>query len=422
MAPAKVVKQRLRVWIMPVHLGPRTGIVFKQLIQPYLDNKPHLSVELRLIPWGEAFSVINHAFKTGDPPDLFQLGTTWIGAMGNLGYLAEIPSGLEKRPTLAPWVDEIVTMDCHRYAIPWATECSYLMARKDILDEVGVSPQDLKNWQGFLDTCKKVAVKTDPNLSDPRRPLPLALTLRPDYNTLHSVTSILWSGGWKHPDLSLHPLRLLSDPSAEAGWQYLSQLIQTNNAVDYAQLVEPHLIETNFYQNGRFAFYLGYGWHMIRQCLNASDKNPWPIEMLAIPRGPAGKSGRGGGAVLAVSSRTAMPHEAFELAQFLISDDFTKDWVQYSGMTPAHEGEFWQQYADRPQLSFIREETQRAVSYPTHPLWYSIEQSLFKSISDILWRYVQGQPYDTETRRIAKTADDYVNAMINMAWDLHQNH
>lgn len=409
---------RLRVWIMPTYIGPQTNRIFLKYVDPFLRLHPGLSLEMRLVPWGNAYSELTQAFKSGDPPDLFQTGTTWVGALANLGFIAPAPTGIDDRPALAPWINEMALVQGDKFALPWLTECTCLQVRSDILDSIGFSTDDIADWNGFLQACLRISLHSKgARIPDSSRPLPFALTCRPDNNMLHNITPWLWAGGWQIPDFNNHPIRVLSDPSAQPAWEFLSQLWRETPLGNNMGILEPHLIENNFYQEGRFAFFNSYWWRILQRATGrlADSEFPWPFQVIPFPKGPAGAFPRGGGSVLAVSRKSKYPKLAWELAHFLINDSFIDEWVKISGFAPAHEGSFWSKYAGSPDVAFILNQIKTARTYPSHPLWKVVEKFLFTGLNDVLWRFLQGNPYDEIAQHILTSTDEQINSVLELA-------
>jgi ABC-type glycerol-3-phosphate transport system substrate-binding protein len=285
---------------------------------------------------------------------------------------------------------------------------------------MGIQLDELKSWDGFLNASHRIGKFAQEGKEvSPSRPLPIAITCRPDHNMLHNVSPWLWAGGWQIPDLDAPPVNLLSSQTAQPALEYLNRLLQTNPFGKNLNTIEPYLIEDFFINEGRFAFYIGYCWNIVRRVTGGSPvaQDRWPIQSIPFPSGPAGSFTRGGGSVLAVSNQSQNTELAWELAQYLISDPFIEKWVQSSGSVPAHEGDFWQKYADNPDIAFLKDQIRSARTYPNHPLWRSIETILYQGLGHLLWRFIQGKSLDEEAQKMLLSTDKKINAILELAWD-----
>ena len=80
--------QTLRFW----GLG-REGEVVKELVPEFERKNPDIRVVVQQIPWTAAHEKLVTGFVGGSPPDLAQLGNTWIPEFAAIGALEP----LEKR-------------------------------------------------------------------------------------------------------------------------------------------------------------------------------------------------------------------------------------------------------------------------------------------------------------------------------------
>jgi ABC-type glycerol-3-phosphate transport system substrate-binding protein len=414
-----MAKDTLKVWIMPTQVGSRTGKLFIRAVAAFRKTHPAVNLELRVLPWSNAWAELMRAYKRGDPPDLVQVGSTWMGTLTHLGHLAPVPSGMESRATVAPWIDECVRVNGRRMALPWVVECSGLIARADILDGA-VRESDLSTWEGFLSFCRVLGENANKQEIDPRRPLPVGITCRPEPVTLHNLAPWLLTGGWKLGELlaSESPL-VLSHPSARAGLEYLGELLRVNRTDEDSGAIQPYRLAMDFYQEGRFAFLIGNPWMIVRNLIDptASVESRWPVTYLPIPAGPAGSATRGGGSVLAVSAKSPHQELAWKLAHHMCGSTFMDVWCQSSGDVPAHLGGFWSRHGDHPELQKIRHALEAARNYPPHPMWATLERVLARGLSDILWSLLAGDSLDENGMAIAATVDEELQSILLTGWD-----
>ncbi|MBK8801408.1 MAG: extracellular solute-binding protein [Fibrobacteres bacterium] len=415
----QMTKDSLKVWIMPTQVGSRTGKLFSRAVASFRKSHPAVSLELRVLPWSNAWAELMRAFKRGDPPDVVQVGSSWMGTLAHLGHLSQVPDGMETRQVVAPWIDECVTLGNRRLGIPWVVECSGLIARADILDgQVGES--DIDQWDGFLGFCRKLGENANKQEIDPRRPLPLGITCRPEPVTLHNLAPWLMTGGWNLGALlASNSSRLLSHPSSRPGLECLGELLRVNRTDEDSGAIQPYRLSMDFYQEGRFAFLIGNPWMIVRNLVDptASVESRWPVTFLPIPAGPAGPATRGGGSVLAVPTRSKKPELAWKLVRHMCSTSFMDIWCQNSGDLPAHVAGFWNRHGDNPELARMRKALEAATNYPAHPMWTTIERVLASGLSDILWSLLAGESLDDHGMALAATVDEEIQSILRIGWD-----
>lgn len=412
-------KDTLRVWIMPTQVGSRTGKLFARSVASFRKAHASVALELRVIPWSNAWGELMRAFKKGEPPDVMQVGSTWMGTLAHLGHLAKVPAGLDTKAVVAEWVNECATVNEARLGIPWVVECSGLIARRDIID-THLREGDLGTWKGFLSFCRDLGDQANKQEIDPRRPLPVGITCRPEPVTLHNLAPWLISGGWKLSDLlAKEGSQILSHKSSRQGLEYLGELLRVNRTDEDSGTIQPYRLSMDFYQEGRFAFLVGNPWMIVRNQIDptAAVESRWPVTFLPIPAGPAGTVTRGGGSILTVSSRTQNPELAWKLVKHMTSSTFMDVWTQSSGDVPAHLGGFWTRHGDHPEIQRIRQSLEVAKNYPSHPMWATVEQVLARGLSDILWSLLANEPFEENGLGIASSVDEELQSILQLGWD-----
>lgn len=414
---------RLRLWIMPTQLGSLTSHVATKALRGFSRRNPKVDVEIRVLPWSIAWREILKALKRGEPPDVLQVGTTWMGTLSHLGFLGDVPEWVEERPCLAPWLDEAVQFDGIRRGVPWVAECSGLIAREDILSLAKATPSDLSTWNGFLGVCHRLAEDARRDVIDPFHPLPVGITCRPEPVTLHNLASWLWSGGWELGSLLDGHSAILAHESTKPGFKVLKELLKVNRTAQDMGAIQPYRLSQDFYEEGRFAFLIGHTWRIVKGLLDpkTAAELRWPITYLPIPAGPAGSIQRGGGSVLVVPQHSLQSDRAWLLVRHMISDEFMAEWTMASGDLPAHESAFWEDPERARLLAPLREGIQRARIYPAHPMWATIESILGRGLSTILWGILSGEHIEERTKPMARKIDAELNALLRLGWDLDVN-
>lgn len=412
--------RHLRLWIMPTQLGSLTSHVASKALRGFSRRNPQVELEIRVVPWSIAWREILTALKRGEPPDVLQVGTTWMGTLTHLGFLDEVPDWVEERPCLAPWLDEAVQCKGARHGVPWVAECSGLIARVDMLASCHAQPEELASWDGFLALCHRIAEGARRDVIDPLRPLPVGITCRPEPVTLHNLASWLWAGGWDLGQLLNGSSPILAHESARPGFEILSSLLKVNRTDNDMGAIQPYRISQDFYEEGRFVFLIGHSWRIVKGLLDpkTAKGQRWPITYLPIPAGPAGSVQRGGGSALVVPRRSQNSDAAWTLVRHMISDEFMAEWTQASGDLPAHECAFWDDEERRKALAPLLAGIRSARIYPAHPMWVTIESILGKGLSDILWSILAGESIDARTQELARSVDSELHALLKMGWDL----
>jgi multiple sugar transport system substrate-binding protein len=366
-------------------------------------------VTFRQVSWYSAWPDLIGALASDSPPDVIQLGTSWVATLAHLGHLAPVPAGVVDRPPIAPWLADVVRYAGTSFAAPWLMDCSCLVARTDVLDRLGLTVADLADWSGFLSACERVGAELDDLM-------PIGLTCRREQATLHLLVPWLWAGGWQVPDLDAARVQALTSPAAGPGLDYLARLVRAGRNPEAAAAVHPSLVEDSFYQDGQFAFMLGRWWGAIQRMTDSGTPSKVPFVPLPLPVGPAGSVAFGGGSVLAVPSGCADPEAAWEVVHALLEADLLQAWAGVSGMPPALDGGFWQVYADHPEVILQRRSAECARAYPSHPLWRSTEALLSRGLGELMWGVAMRRP-PADALALSQRVDDELNQLLAVAWD-----
>ena len=392
--------------------------VFAKQIE--LFKKTHgIDVELRLIPWGRAWAFLTKAIKERDLPDVFQLGSTWLATLAYLNILSEVPKGIWSRPAITPWVEATALYAGFQWAIPWTVECNLLVARSDLLDAVGLSPEDLADWLRFLDACRLLDRQANSGFRALQGVSPVAVHCRPDTTTLHWATPWLWSGGWNIDRNDLTNLHVLADESTLPGFEFISNLCRISPSLKEMANASTGRVVHDFFVEGRYAFYTGHSVHALRRFSQGSESvpaNSLPLTILPLPRGPAGSITRGGTSLLGVARTSHQPQSAWELVRFLTSDPNLTRWADASGEMPALECGYWGESYRGGMRRQLLEILSTAKTYPSHRLWRTIESLLICGISELCWDFLEGKPFEASSQRIARAVDSRIQALVDLGW------
>lgn len=405
----------IRMWFIASDWQNRSGMIEKQ-VRSFEQLHPSVTVELRRIPWPRGWTSIAQAIKEGDLPDVFQMGTTWVSTLAHLGLLTPVPKGLATKPAIVPWVDKIATHSGKQLVVPWTVECSLCAVRIKSLEQAGLSLDDLSDWDGFLESCYRLA---EADKRNGRIAAPLIVPCRPEYGTLHWTTHWLFSGGFNFPDLAETPLSILTQKAAAPGLNHIASVYHSSPHLIELVNASPEQLEDRFLREGRFAMYLGPSDTIFPMIADEENHNsPFgPLHVLPIPKGPAGSITRGGGTMLGVSCTSRHPEIAWELIRFLTTDPLISQMAQASLTLPATDCEFWQERAHFPLRQLTHDILQTSLTYPQHPLWRSVESALMHGLSAIYWFFLQGKPFGDESMKVAEEVDRRINALLQLGWD-----
>lgn len=411
----------LRIWISSSVYGDKAPFYIEGFNKLGLELK--LDIELKTIPWSRSADTLVSAFKNGNPPDIFELGSTFIQTLAHLDYLAPVPWDIRIKPSLAGWADRNCTYKGRKVAVPWMGDMIIMAARQDILDRYGVKREDISDWDGFYRVCELLADNGRRKKDGSNRFLPLAFRIRPENDTFRCYVSWLLSSGWHFPSLTPLPERIFNDDAVIGTFEYISKLMQVSGITTKDVRIHPHHLFEQFATQGRYVFFIG-NWggalsNMIRH--PKTDANPGTaFSILPIPALTPSASPWSGGTGLGVSSATKYSDAAWKVVEYMYSDSFIDQWTLKSGDIPAFQSSFWERHSSDGQLGIIYDQIRKSASYPLHPMWIRLEKYLSEEFANFLWRMMNGRMSDSETsiRSVMQNTDNSVIDLLKMAWEM----
>jgi multiple sugar transport system substrate-binding protein len=178
----------------------------------------NIHVNLKLISWTIARSeLVNYAlFK--EPPDVSEVGSTWVGGFWAMNALRQF-SADENRKMGAPsaflkvaW-DSCVTYRGRVYGIPWSVDLRNILYRKDHFQKAGID-----ETTAFRDVPSMQAAWQ--KLLDRRYRIPWAIPSQGTLTVLHYVASWVWENGGRFFSEDGSELRFNEAKSKEGIYRY----------------------------------------------------------------------------------------------------------------------------------------------------------------------------------------------------------
>ncbi|MGC8764281.1 MAG: extracellular solute-binding protein [Brevinematia bacterium] len=408
-------KSRLKIWLISdtVLWKIQTYVVdyFENLI-----SKQSITIEWRFIPWTNIWIELVDAFKSKNPPDIFEVGSTWVATLAELGFLLPLNDFPFRDDFLSEWIYRNSCVKGEKFAVPWYVDLSMLTARKDILDKLKMKSDDLISFEGFINASERIAksVLNEGTISDI---LPLGFSFRPEPSLLHNMIPFLWANGWDFPDFSKPPFKIFTDEKAIKTFDFIAKLWKRSLMPKTVAFTNYFIIQDEFFREGRFAFFISH-WSpdFIRILGNELDdyKMNYPFTLIQFPAGEGGVFQWGGGSFLCVSAFTREREACYDFLRHFISDNFLKEKIKNEGRFSPYESVF--KGTENEILLNVRNLIKKSKSYPVHPLWFSIERFLYQGLSEILWSLADEGEFGEESLNIAKKWDSNLNELFVTKW------
>ena len=410
----------LRIWLSSTVYGDTAPFYMEGFKK--LGEELKLDIELKTIPWNRSADTLISAFKNGNPPDIIEVGSTFIQTLAHLGYLGYVPGDMDIKPPLADWVDGNCTYKGRKVAVPWFADTIIMAARQDILDRYGISRESISDGEGFYRVCEMLA-DNGRKKDDNDQFLPLVFPIRPENGTFRCYVSWLLSSGWHFPSLTPIPEYIFEDDDVIRTFEYISKLMQVSGiTIKDARLHPQHLFE-QFATQGRYVFFIGNWGGALSDIIRHPKPNANPdtaFSIIPIPSLSPSGSSWGGGTDLAVSSTTKHSEEAWKVVEYMLSDSFMDLWTSNSGDIPAFESSFWERKSNDRQLSIMYDQIKKSESYPLHPLWIRLEKYMSEEFANFLWRVMNGKMSNSETsiRSVMQHTDNGLADFLKMTWEM----
>lgn len=326
---------KLNLWVMP-NAGFETARVLQKELALFHRENPGYEVKLMVQSWHHAWDRLIAVAKRRDyrdPPDVVQIGGTWnttLAALGALVDLTEFLGDIDRSDIVRPvWNYCYEPTRTHAYSLPWFLDARVLYYRRDVLDALAASPEDLSTWKGFREICERLH-----NSKLGKKFYPLPLPGQKEGILIHDLAPWIWGAGGN----------FLSSDRRSAQFHEAAAL----KGIDFFyRMMVDHLIplsgrdrfSTGDFFSGQFAFQISGVWP-INTYLNPRYSYYEPdvarhYGITAFPSGAAGQVTFLGGSNLAISRTSQHPHAAWKLIQFLASTASQTRHCRQIGMLPS---------------------------------------------------------------------------------------
>jgi multiple sugar transport system substrate-binding protein len=330
----------IHMWIMPNGSDPQ-GMIDVELAA-FMAANPDIIVTAEVVGWGDAYGKIQTAAQGGEGPCVTQLGTTWVptfAAMGGLRpYTAdEIAAiGGEAAFVAASWQSGFTGGEVA--AMPWFADVRALGYRTDLLEAVGVTPEEaFATMDSFKETLVKIR---DAGLVDEASAMPIAAFVHPgknDWNVWQNASMFIWPFGGDLLSADGTKAAFNSTEAVDALAFYTSLYAEGLTPADTLELNSASA-EGRFH-DGLAATYFTGPWDIVNS--RATGDGAWNPVVSAnygvteIPAGAAGQFTFVGGSNLGIFKSCANPEAAARLVQYLVSDESQIRYATAVSMLPA---------------------------------------------------------------------------------------
>jgi multiple sugar transport system substrate-binding protein len=344
-------------------------------IQPLIDDfesqHPGVRVEMQQLTWASGFEKIVAAAAAGNPPDLCELGSTWVPRFASEGAIAEVSSLIEAdREKLRMW--EVASFAGGTYGWPWVLGTRVLFYNRALLVRAGLDPDDPPStWSEMLKAARLIHDRENGLYG-------FGLNAGERYVSYKKFMAFAWGNGGG----------ILSDDLSRSVFDSLENLEALDfyvRLLPYALLERQDMLDQAF-KEGRLGMVVSGGWNLKRIPEEAPSLD-YGVALIPRPDRRAGIHGSfAGGEVLVIFERSKQKELAAELARFLIRPrNVVALCREVRSVQPSFIGaEEDPYYASHPlDLVFVKQ-LETAVSPPGVPEWMEMEEVIDAAVESAI--------------------------------------
>ncbi len=352
----------------------REGEVVRELVPDFERSHPGIRVVVQQIPWTAAHEKLLTGFVGGSPPDLAQLGNTWIPEFAAIGALEPLAGrvGASAGVSEKAYFEGIWKTNQYEgalYGIPWYVDTRVLFYRPDILAAAGYAEAP-RTWSAWRDAMRKIHAGAAGRYA----------ILLPT-NEWEQLTIFGLQKG--SPLLADDATRgAFAGPAFREAAEWYVGLFREGLApvVSYTQLGNPYQEFTRSY----FSMWITGPWNLgeFRRRLKPEEQKLWMTAPLPAPDEVAwpGPS-LAGGSSLAIFRASKQKDAAWAFVEYLSKPEVQSRFYALSGDLPARR-EAWEDpvLAGDAKAQAFRVQLSRVEPLPRVPEWEQIAQKVAEDL------------------------------------------
>lgn len=334
MAVPAAAEEQVTLTFAETMTSPERTLVLEETIAAFEEEHPNITVELVSPPYESAETKVASMLAAGQEVDVVEVRDNTVGAWITNDFLYKLDDMVAEWDGKEELVEAALlagsSIGDATYFIPQFLYVKALMARTDILEELGITEMP-KTTDEFLAVCKEITDKEKGQY---------AFALRGTGSPC-KTTDVMWVT--EVPDISTENLYLTED-----GQFYMDTEGGRKALKDYYELFTQCCPEdaVNWGYNEQInGFISGTTPFLIQDpdAVGSVSGSLEPDQYTAIPM-PIGASGKRyldyGYAGLAVAANSQHPEEAFEFIKYMISAEVNASICEFYGALPVSKGAY----------------------------------------------------------------------------------
>lgn len=345
-------------------------------IQPVLDRfeaeNPGIDVQVEQLTWQSGREKIVAAIAAGRPPDLCELGSTFLPGLVADSTLVDLTdSTRDLRPALVGW--EVASYKGRTYAIPWMLGTRALFRNDDLLRRAGLDPaKPVETWADLLAGSRAVAER----VPDARG---YGMNAGEREILFKKFMPFAWGNGGDILDSTMTKCVIASPQNIEALRFYLS--LKPYSLLDRQEMHE------EAFMSGRLGIVISGPW-LVRRLSEQAPGLSYTVTLMPRPSRSEGTHASFAGAeVLGIFRGSRNRDGALRLARFLVRPENTMPvFIATGNAFPAATASAADSYfAVNPKDRVFLEQLRTAVGPPLHPRWVEIEEIVNGELEEAIY-------------------------------------
>lgn len=352
----------------------------QELVQKFENANPGITVKLQSNPYGGLEGKTLIALKSGRPPDLMEVQTSWVPSYIATGALEPIGDTIAKTTPLDQFVPAAInsaSVDGKLYALPFQAEALAMIYRKDLYRAAGLDPD--KPPQTWGDMIKDAQALTKMQGAKAQYGYGIAGGgSEGQGNTLYRSLPYLWmnGGGILAED---GKTVIVNSPESVAAVKFYTDMFTKLKVSPPSTLENGGLELRRLFMSGAIASYQGTPTEIERFQQDAPNLD-YGVAIMPHPEGKQTSALLGGWAFI-VPAKRANKDDTLKLVQFLAT---AENVGFYTRTFPAVNAALdLPRFAD-PRLNGFKEMLKYGRSQPAVPGWLEISNIYYRHIQEIL--------------------------------------
>ncbi len=344
------------------------------VLEQFRKENPDIQLEVVQLSWGNGKDKITTAFAAGNPPDVIELGNTWMPQFSSEGVLMNITSEIKKYPNITGWYQ--TEYKNQYYGFPWLLGTRVLYYNVDLFIKAGLDPVNPpKTWEEALAAAKKISA-LGKNIYG------FGLCSGELYSPAQQwFLPAVWGNGGNvlNSDYTKATLNTKEVSDAAKFYQELARYSIKDKQTGVEQA----------FGEGRVGMYVAGAWS-ISTLQTTYPKLNFYLGFVPKPSKDKGTHASfAGGEILTVSKVTKNKDAAMKLVEYLLRDDvamlITKRVPQiYPSNRLAILDPWWN---ENPLYQMFVKQNTYAVAAPLYTRWEDVEIELTSMIEEIILDY-----------------------------------